>query len=398
MPVSVTVTELSRLTNYSRRHVHEALHEAMKRGYIERMSGEYHDSRVGARSQGATYRIRWTAQAVNPVSADSKAPRPQSREAAASFTFLNSSKKVNAQPVQNGEWEEYKMVNAISIKRSIKNRSTAAADQKPPAAAADEIIAKLLAVGFDVSAAGQLASRWSVEVIEQQLAWLPQRKADRNRLGLLRRAIEENWPPPEASGSPPEHAAGAIFVGHFEAALHGYTEPPARCSPKEAEHAAGFLRELARATETELPAAEWGRRFGQFIRAKAPAKPWFIWVLRMHGSEFLRECRRPVRSKSRSSIAQSRQAHEELFTARYHDYLRAIESGFQRDQPALHATFEAHRHENMDDLNLTEATRARLASETSRLAVLVGFLREHGVPVLEFWEWDRRLNPEGCPS
>ena len=115
----------------------------------------------------------------------------------------------------------------------------------------------------------------------------------------------------------------------------------------------------------------------------------------MHGGEFLRECRRAVRSEARVFITRSRQAHEETFTARYHDYLRGMESGFQRDQPALHATFEAQRRESLDGFSFSEETRARLASETSRLAVLAGFLREQGFPVLEFWEWDRRLNPEG---
>ena len=402
VPVCLSISELGRLTRMSRRHVHEAMQEAMTSGYVERVQEGCFDPRAGADSHAATYRIRWTAQPValvHDVPPEPETPPVRKGERhhsergygeAVGKGIRDQSEKVHGNRSEKG--------NDISIKsRSIKNRSTAAAaDQKPPAAAAaDGIVAKLLAVGFDVSAAGQLASRWSAEVIEQQLAWLPQRKADRNRLGLLRRAIEENWPPPEASVLPPEHAAGAIFVGHFEAALHRYTEPPARCSPKEAEHAARFLRELAGPSATAEHAAHWGRRFGQFIRAKAPTIPRFNWVLRMHGSDFLRECRRTVRRKSRSSIAQSRQAHEELFTARYHDYLRAIESGFQRDQPALHATFEAHRHENMDDLNLTEATRARLASETSRLAVLVGFLREHGVPVLDFWEWDRDLNGQG---
>ena len=49
----------------------------------------------------------------------------------------------------------------------------------------------------------------------------------------------------------------------------------------------------------------------------------------------------------------------------------------------------------MDGFNFSEETRARLASETSRLTALVRFLSEHGLPVMEFWEWDRCLNP-GC--
>lgn len=401
VPVCLSISELGRLTRMSRRHVHAAVEEAMTRGYVERVQEGCFDPRAGADSHAATYRIRWTAQPAVPV--HDIALRPETLPVRKGER--HHAEKGNGEAVGNGIRDQSEKVhgnqsekgNDISIKsRSIKNRTAAAGDSRPsPVAAADGIMAKLLAVGYDAAAARQLASRCSAEVIERQIAWLPQRNAEKNRLGLLRRAIEGNWPPPEACVPPPEHAPGAIFVGHFKAALHGYTEPPARCSPKEADHAATFLRELAGPSATESQAVAWGRQFGQFIQAKRPAKPWFVWLLQMHGGEFLLEFRRTVRAEAKISVTRSRQVHEETFTPRYQDYLRAMEAGFQRDQPAIHATFEAQRQERLDGLNLSESARARLASETSRLAVLVGFLREHGVRVLDFWEWDRKLNPQG---
>lgn len=402
VPVCLSISELSRLTRRSRRHVHAAVQEAMSNGYVERVQEGCFDPRAGADSHAATYRIRWTASPVAPVY--DVAPTPETppvrkgeRHPSEKGNGEAVGKGIRDQSVK-GHGNRSEKGNDISIKRSIKNRTTAAEESKPSAAAADGILAKLRSVGFDASAAAQLASRCSAGVIEQQIAWLPQRKADTNRLGLLRRAIEGNWPRPEASVPPPDPSAGTLFVGHFEAALHGYTEPPARCSPREAAHATGFLRELARAVATEPPAAEWGRRFGLFARAKAPAKPWFVWVLRMYGGEFLRSCRQADRRDEKLSLAQSRQAHHEKFAARYDDYLRAIEDGLRREQPELYAAFAAERQETAARLHLSEKTQVMLASETGRLSALSVFLGEHGVRVLDFWAWDRELNRQGSPQ
>ena len=50
--------------------------------------------------------------------------------------------------------------------------------------------------GFDAAIAGELAQKKGVEEIKQQIDWLSQRHPNRNRLGMLRKAIEENWPSP----------------------------------------------------------------------------------------------------------------------------------------------------------------------------------------------------------
>ena len=70
-PVSRSITELSRLTRLSRQHVHEAVMEARRRGYIEQVDAGCFDPAAGQASQAATYGIRWTTSA---------APTPQVEE------------------------------------------------------------------------------------------------------------------------------------------------------------------------------------------------------------------------------------------------------------------------------------------------------------------------------
>ena len=96
--------------------------------------------------------------------------------------------------------------------------------------------------------------------------------------------------------------------------------------------AVGFLRELVGTgpVSTEAEAAEWGRRFGLFVHAKSPPKPWFVLVLRLHGGEFLRQCRQTVRRDEKVSIAESRRTHEEKFAVGYADYLRRFKADIQR--------------------------------------------------------------------
>ena len=45
-------------------------------------------------------------------------------------------------------------------------------------------------------------------------------------------------------------------------------------------------------------------------------------------------------------------------------------------------------------MTLSAKTRELLESETSRLTAFVDFLRERGIPVLDFWAWDRQFNAQ----
>ena len=68
---------------------------------------------------------------------------------------------------------------------------------KQQAAAVDfKAIEMLRAAGFDESMARQLAAKRGVEEVQRQIECLELRNPNRNRLGMLRKAIEENWPSP----------------------------------------------------------------------------------------------------------------------------------------------------------------------------------------------------------
>ena len=57
--VSRSITELSRLTNLSRQHVHQAVGEARQRGYVEQVDAGRFDPAAAQESRAATYGIRW---------------------------------------------------------------------------------------------------------------------------------------------------------------------------------------------------------------------------------------------------------------------------------------------------------------------------------------------------
>lgn len=86
-------------------------------------------------------------------------------------------------------WSHIEITEQITTNNSSKG---AAADR-------DGSFELLIRAGFDGHAAREMCSRFSEHSIRRQLELLPKRKATKNRLGLLRRAIEEDWPPPRTS-------------------------------------------------------------------------------------------------------------------------------------------------------------------------------------------------------
>ena len=200
--VSRSITELSRLTNLSRQHVHQAVGEARRRGYIEQVDAGRFDPAAAQESRAATYGIRWA-----PVTPAGRLVQ-KTTEAAAMPPVRNAgreadrSEKVNGAPVGKGERDQSEKVNGrrseivndIRIKTELKTKQTTATPgvvaAVPANAAAVSGQELLRQTGFDERTAVQLAAKSSFEIIQRQVEWLPLRNTTRNRLGLLRRAIE----------------------------------------------------------------------------------------------------------------------------------------------------------------------------------------------------------------
>lgn len=398
VPVSLSITELSRLTRLSRQHVHGAVTEACERGYIERTQAGVFDRAAGRGSRAASYAIRWTAEAL--------AERVPCARAVGSGRDGHRSEKGYGRPVRKGERKESEMVNGersekvngISIKTELKIDLTTAG----PAAAAGECptVRLLQGAGFDAATATRLAARHTREVIQRQVDWLPLRHSTRSRLGLLRRAIEQDWPRPQ--GLAPDDEArlklARTFARHYYAAYHGNegattVEP----FPKDLEAAAQFLERLAD-SGTALAADEQGRQVGQWMRDQhrndPRAKPNLSFALVLHAEAFLCLQKRAKALRTRSRLDQTRIAYQRANLAAYCAYLREAETDVQRTQPELHRRFTEERarvrRAMTGGLLLASAdTLAKFEREESRLLALAEFCRNQpNPPVLGFWQWD----------
>lgn len=407
VPVQLSVTELSRLTRFTRQHVYEALVEARRQGYVVALDPGRFDPSGSGRSEAATYAIRWAE--ATPAAGPG---------VAAEAVGTDRSEKENEAPVRKGERERSEKgdgnrsekENDIRIKTEHKtDQTTAAGPERPrtpePAAAA---YALLLKTGFEPESARILAHKRGLEVIQRQIAWLPLRNSSRSRLGLLRRAIEFDWPKPEGSATPPESPELALareFTSHYYAGYHGYSGPPTtEVLPRDAQTAARFLERLFALKPDRSQVAQWGRRFGEFMRQThredARARPNLAPALLLYGDAFLRTLPTNGAVRTRPDLEAVRAAHEREFAEGYRAYLRGMEARLQREEPALYAAFHEERrrtrHAMTGGMFLASADKvAWFDSEAGRLEGLAAFCEKRRVrSVLGFWDWDARVNPQ----
>jgi hypothetical protein len=427
VPVSRSMTELSRLTNLSRQHVHQAVTEALNRGYIVKVDAGCFDSDGGKESRPATYGIHWALSAsagpVRPLDTQAETNPPVQkgeREPA------DRSQEQDGEPVRKGErhrcekvnGERSKMVNDIRVKRELKNDQTTASEVETavpktgappePFAAAISRLDLLLKVGFDRATAGRLARRSPVEVIQRQIQWLPHRTANRNRLGLLRRAIEEDWPKPSGADLAETDSkllsVAKVFAQHYYAAYHNFpgearTEP----FPKDVEVGAQFLSRLLAQDNDLNKVPEWGRRFGCLMREAhrddPKAKPNLSFALVLFGDKFLHKLQNEGTTRQQKALEKAKDAHHTAFAAAYLSFLRLTEIKLQQAKPSVYEAFANHREKLRHLLTggrfLVSAERlAGFESEESRLLALAEFFSKGPqVHVPTFWEWDARINP-----
>ncbi len=81
----------------------------------------------------------------------------------------------------------------------IKQRNKTNKQSRKPSALTGEAAVtfeKLREAGFDATAARAMALRFPLDRVERQINWIDGRNARRNRLGMLRKAIEQDWAKP----------------------------------------------------------------------------------------------------------------------------------------------------------------------------------------------------------
>jgi len=417
VPVSKSITELSRLSNLSRQHIHGAVTEARERGYIIQVDAGCFDPAAGKDSRAATYAIHWAASAaVGRVLRTEEIP---TQPAGKIEREQEQSVKVDGAPVGKSERHETKMVNGersnmvndIRIKKELKNLQTTASasyasDESSQKVAAESGFDLLCKAGFDERTARRLARKRSPDVIQRQIQWLAQRGITRNRLGFLCRAIEQNWPQPESGESANSFLEPARqFASHYYAGYHGFTGAAAtEPFAKDIGMASKFIPRLLSQEPSEALIPQWGQRFGRLMRDKhqgdLKAKPNLSFALVLFGDKFLRLLQCESAACRRKALGEAREAHQKAFTSPYIVYLRLVETELQKGNPSVYGDFAKHRerlrHLMTSGPFLASAERlSNFGSEESRLLDFAAFFQQHPKkPVLSFWEWDARLNPQ----
>lgn len=288
-------------------------------------------------------------------------------------------------------------MNTIRIKTDLKTQETTAPDSTavPPPAAAVSALELLAKVGFDPPTAQHLARRRPLEVIQRQIDWLPLRHSSRNRLGLLRRAIEGDWCKPDGAQEAEDLQLGRLFARHYYAAYHANPgKPAAEPLAKDSEMAARFVERLLALDRDPGKVPDWGRQFGGRMRDKhrndPRARPHLSAALVLYGDEFLRLLRQEASGRERAVLGRSKADRQAALMPAYLDFLRTEEDRLQQADPARYAGFTEERRRTRQRMTgglfLASAdTLARFDSDTSRL---LAFAEAFAGRVPDFWRWE----------
>lgn len=150
----------------------EALRQAIKQGYVLPVSQGHFDPDAGRKSRAAKYAVKWLTEATSKARSSKTEPTPK------------QSKN------RTGSGSKYEPAEQFKNRTDRKTRVEDTSKQQP---AAFKILCD---VGFDERVAKHLSETKPLSDIEKQIAWIDKREPSTNRLGMLRRAIEEDWAAP----------------------------------------------------------------------------------------------------------------------------------------------------------------------------------------------------------
>jgi hypothetical protein len=175
----------SYILNYSnmsdRTTLSAAIQHSIETGYITcTQKGTINPSNNQRRA--STYSIRWQEQA-NAGGGGSKS-RPAKKKRSKNQTSHSS----GTRPAERSK----NQTEEITPENNTDKQQTIAAVENL------ESFNLLRQAGFDESVALELSESRGLDEIQQQINWLPHRNPDRNSLGMLRKAIQNDWSKPDS--------------------------------------------------------------------------------------------------------------------------------------------------------------------------------------------------------
>ncbi|MBC7526463.1 MAG: hypothetical protein H7308_02840 [Chthonomonadaceae bacterium] len=460
--VAMSLSEIQKRTGIkSQTNICKALQYALQANYLIRIEEGHLDLTGGRKSSPAVYRLSWQDDNQTPILAPSAefADTQQKREKPvvsdhsekSSGTCIYHSEKSSGDHSEKSSGDHSEKSSGIKIKQNKTNinknnnstvvvseafsvavlyrptnQSSDSGASKPKPAPEDpltsEISRSLQNLGFDDTTTHWLISHHPLPMIRQQIEWLSDRKYTRNKLGLLRRAIEENWGSPESSvaevlPSPLQNeetlASEPTPTGLFASSFYaGWADNPgtALASPSRNDliSATPYIQFLLECGMEEAQASEWGRRLGAFVREAEKNNPKvvrsLVYALRVHGDSFLTRARNEIGQKKQRGRETEKRAHHTWYQKAYQDYLRRRETEIRNEEPVAYETFEADEATKRTKFECGILARSKIAErmreahdrEEERLARFGTFFQQESLPiVLDFWNWDTQENPKG---
>ncbi len=354
----------------SRSDLAKAVRTALEKNYIIRVVDGVFSHRFDER-RSATYALRWSDSLIGQKTV----PAVDQSEKQTSIGQISA-------PADQSE-----------IQTSIKTKPENETINRQPAADT-ELQQKLTTTGFSEKTAAKLIREHSRQTIEEQMAWLPHRAPARSPAGLLRRAIEQQWPAPaKLRATEVQGTAGWEFARCFYAAYGGNRgEPVNEPSPHEAQTAADFVQRLTRAAAGESHISEWGRALGQVAREQRNPFPSLQLAIRQLGDAFLVKIEKQRLHAQLASVTQLREQHEQTHRAAWLAWLTEQERVMQKSQPEEYARFIAKRNNERAELASDPKPWSRKALDSFDVESmrLSAFRQFFSLP--DFWQWNASIN------
>ena len=354
----------------SRSDLAKAVRTALEKNYIVRVEDGVFSHRFDER-RSATYALRWSDNLIG----QKIAPAVYQSENQTSIGQISA-------PAERSE-------NQTSIKTKPENETL---NGQP--AADTELHQKLISIGFSDKTAASLTREHSRQTIEDQISWLPHRAPARSPAGLLRRAIEQQWPAPQKLRATEVFGTqGFEFARCFYAAFGGNRgEPVNEPSPREAQLADAFAQRLIRACRDDSRVAEWGRELGQLAREQRNPFPSLQLAIRQLGDAFLVAEEKKRLHAQLAVTTQRRDAHEAAHRDAWLAWLAEQEVKMQSSKSEEYARFISKRSRQREDLASDSKPWSIKALEhfdtdTARLHAFREF-----AALADFWQWDATFN------
>ena len=356
----------------SRDDLAKAVRTALEKHYIIRVEDGVFSHRFDER-RSATYALCWSDSLID-----------QKTEPGGDRSENPTSIGQISEPAHQSE-------NRTSIETKPENETI----NRQPAADTD-LLQRLINIGFSEKTAAKLIREHSKQTIEEQMAWLPHRAPARSPAGLLRRAIEQQWPAPAKLRATEVFGThGWEFARCFYAAYGGNRgEPVNEPSPREVDAANAFAQRLAKACRDDTRVGEWGRALGLLAREQRNPFPSLQLAIRQLGDAFLVKIEKERLHAQLTATTKARDEHEAAHRPAWIAWLVQQEAEMKTAQAEDYARFIAKRDRERADLaaDHTPWSAKLLDNFDTDQARLNAFRQFFSLP--DFWQWDSTINNE----